>query len=595
MMPLLRLLAYVVRLTVRTDRRAAALLCALTLAQSVVVAATALSQRYLIDASGSGHAAGVAGSIAVAAVALGVSNTAARQQTAITLYLVGRVQTRLNGEIQCRVAEIPTVTHVEHGPYIDRWGRLFGNSRAIAALPWSALDAACTTIGLATTVILLVAISPLLSLLVALAMPLLLAHRRADVLLRRARDATTELVRQEQRLHDLCIQPEPAKEVILSGSGPEVSRRAGELWAAAARRETRARLHALIYQVLGWLAYAAGMTATIIIVGRLVSEDRTTLGAAVMVVTLATQLQAQFRTMLESFSTVAEAGQVIEHYWWLRHYHDDAVRPGDAPPADLGDGISLEGVGFRYPAADDDVLHDVTLRFPAGSTVAVVGPNGAGKSTLIKLLTGVYEPTAGRIMVAGRPLTDLDRGRWQAACSGLHQDFARLRLRAGETVGVGDVTHVRDRAVIQAALDRADARTIVEGMPQGLDSRLGADFGGVEPSLGEWQRLGLARSLMRTAAGRPAPACVVLDEPTAALDPLAEHDLFRHFLAQARAASGNGAVTVLVSHRFTTVRLADVIVVLDDGRVAELGPHDELMAACGRYAELYRLQERVYR
>jgi ATP-binding cassette subfamily B protein len=590
----LRLLRHVVRLTVRADRRAAATLAALVVAQSGVIAAIGLSQRWLVDNVAVRHVGAVVAAIALGAVAYGASSTAGRVQTNVYTYLTGRVRAAVSEEVQRAVASIPTVTHVEHGPYIDRWNRIFKSSGSIAAMPWSTLGATAATVSLAVTIGLLASISPLLCLLAVLAVPLFLANRRADGLLRRARDAGTELLRHEQRLHELCVQPDPAKEVILADSGAELNRRAAGLWEAAAARETRARLWAVAYQGGAWLLYAAGLGAALVVVGDLVGRGRTTVGAAVLVISLATQLQAQLRTVLDSFSTVAEAGQVVSHYWWLQRYRRRELRPGVPSPAVLTGGITLEGVGFRYPSADRDVLNDVDLHLPAGTTVAIVGQNGAGKSTLVKLLAGVYEPTAGRLTVDGAPLGGIDRNAWQARLSGVFQDFARLRLLTRETVGVGDVGHVRDRAVIESAVDRADARAVLAQLPEGLDTRLGRAFGGVEPSLGQWQKLALARSLMREAAGGRPPLCVVLDEPTAALDPLAEHDLFRHFLEQVRSATRQGAVTVLVSHRFTTVRMADLIVVLDGGRIVERGSHEELLAAGRGYAELYRLQERAY-
>jgi ATP-binding cassette subfamily B protein len=391
-------------------------------------------------------------------------------------------------------------------------------------------------------------------------------------------------------MHELCVEPEAAKEVMLSGGGATLSREAAALWEAAATREAAARLRGAAWQAGAWILYAVGFAAALTMVADLIRAGRTTVGAAVLLVSLATQLQSQLRTVLESLVTAAEAGQVVSHYWWLRRYHEAADRPGAPVPATLTGGIALHGVGFRYPGADHDVLHDVSMHLPAGSTVAIVGANGAGKSTVVKLLTGVHEPTTGEITVDGAPLADLSGTGWRARLAGVFQDFARLRLRVRETVGIGDVRHIRDRRAVHAAIDRAGAPLL-----DGLDSQLGAAFGGVEPSLGQWQRLALARSLMREVTGDRPPLCVVLDEPTAALDPLAEYELFRHFVDQVRAATRQGAVTVLVSHRFTTVRMADLIVVLDGGRVVEQGSHAELMAAGGGYAELYRLQERAYR
>jgi ATP-binding cassette subfamily B protein len=386
------------------------------------------------------------------------------------------------------------------------------------------------------------------------------------------------------------MEPEPAKEVMLAGIGATLNERANGLWAAAAVHETGARLRAAAVQGGAWLLYASAVAAALIVVADLIGAGDATVGTAVLVVSLATQLQTQLRAVLTSLSQVAEAGQVVGHYWWLRRYADEMTRPGAPAPDRLVTGVTLHDVHFRYPGAEHDVLNGVDLHLPAASTVAVVGANGAGKSTLIKLLTGVYEPTSGHLSVDGEPLAGIDRNGWRARLSGVYQDFARLRLLVRETVGVGSVRHIRDRPAVVEAVDRAGTR-----LPYGLDTQLGAAFGGVEPSLGQWQRLALARSLMREVTGERPPLCVVLDEPTAALDPLAEHEMFQHFVTQVRAARRQGAVTVLVSHRFTTVRMADLIVDLADGRVTEQGTHAELMAADGSYAELYALQERAYR
>ena len=590
-----RLLRQVTLLTVRTDRRSAVVLAALTVGQAGVIAAIGLSQRWLIDSSAAGQAAAVAGAVALGAAAHGISSGAGRVHENLWIYLVGRVRGRLNEQTQRLISSIPTITHVEYGPYIDRWDRIFKSSQSLAAMPWTALGSAAAVVSLAVTLGLLAWVSPLLCLLAVLAVPLFLASRVSDRLLREARDESTQLLRQERRLHELCVEPEPAKEIMLAGSGESLSRRASELWERAAARETRARLLAAGYQGGAWLLYGAGVAVALVVVADLIAAGRSTVGAAVMVVALATQLQVQLRLVLSSLSQAAEAGEAVRHYWWLRRYADEAARPGTPAPGSLARGITLQDVRFRYPGAEQDVLHGVNLHLPAGSTVALVGPNGAGKSTLIKLLTGVHEPTGGRLTVDDEPLNGIARTDWRARLSGVFQDFARFRLLTRETVGVGSIRHVRDRPAIRAAVDRAGAGDVLTRLPQGLDTQLGAAFQGVEPSLGQWQRLALARSLMREVVGGRPPLCVVLDEPTAALDPLAEHELYQHFVEQVRAATREGAVTVLVSHRFTTVRMADLIVVLEDGRIAELGSHAELMAAAGGYAELYRLQERAYR
>jgi len=223
--------------------------------------------------------------------------------------------------------------------------------------------------------------------------------------------------------------------------------------------------------------------------------------------------------------------------------------------------------------------------------VAVVGENGAGKSTLVKLLCRFYEPIEGRILVDDVDLARVPAEAWRSRLAGAFQDFCRFELRAAQTVGLGDLVRLEERPALETAVARAGAGEVVSRLPHGLDTQLGPTWEeGVELSFGQWQRLALARGLMRDA-----PLLCVLDEPTAALDAEAEHALFERFAAAARADGAEGRVTVLVSHRFSTVRMADLIVVLEGSRVADVGTHEELMARGGLYAELYGIQARAYR
>jgi ATP-binding cassette subfamily B protein len=247
---------------------------------------------------------------------------------------------------------------------------------------------------------------------------------------------------------------------------------------------------------------------------------------------------------------------------------------------------------FQYPGSATPVLDGVSLLLPAGSVVALVGENGAGKTTLVKLLTGMYAPTAGRIMVDAADLGRMDPGQWRARTSAAFQDFARLELLAREAVGVGDLPRLEEREAVGTALERAGAGELRGRLPDGLETQLGRDWeGGTELSGGQWQKLALARAMMRDA-----PLLLILDEPTASLDAEPEHALFeRYARASRRSAASAGTVTVLVSHRFSTVRMADLIVVLENGRVQEMGDHGALMSAGGLYAELYELQAQAYR
>jgi len=220
-----------------------------------------------------------------------------------------------------------------------------------------------------------------------------------------------------------------------------------------------------------------------------------------------------------------------------------------------------------------------------------VGENGAGKTTLVKLLCKLYEPNAGRILVDGRPLARMPADEWRARLAGAFQDFFRFELRAKHSVGVGDVPRLDDDPAVVVAVGRAGADDVVARLASGLETQLGPTWPeGVEVSFGQWQKLALARGFMRDA-----PLLLVLDEPTAALDAETEHALFERYAAAARDHALDGRVTVLVSHRFSTVRMADLIVVLDGARLVEVGTHDDLMARGGQYAELYGIQAAAYR
>ena len=249
-------------------------------------------------------------------------------------------------------------------------------------------------------------------------------------------------------------------------------------------------------------------------------------------------------------------------------------------------------VSFAYPGADRLALEKVNVHLPAGAVVALVGENGAGKTTLVKLLAKMYEPTAGRIAVDGQALAHIRTADWRGRLAGAFQDFFRFEFRAGQTVGIGDLPRAEQPGAVTAAVGRAGAEDVAGVLPNGLDTQLGANWpNGAEVSFGQWQKLSLARGFMRDE-----PLLLLLDEPTAALDAETEHALFERYAAAAQGERpANGRITLLVSHRFSTVRMADLIVVLDGARVIECGGHDELMAAGGQYAELYGIQAAAYR
>jgi ATP-binding cassette, subfamily B, bacterial len=256
-------------------------------------------------------------------------------------------------------------------------------------------------------------------------------------------------------------------------------------------------------------------------------------------------------------------------------------RRGSAPAERSAGGVRLEGVSFRYPGNDVEVLSDVTLDIPRGTSVAVVGLNGAGKTTLVKLLCGFYEPTKGAITVDGRDLSDYSEGDWQRRVAAIFQDFARYPASAKDNVGFGDLTATRER--ITHAAERTGAVDFLERLPNGWDTVLSREVtDGADLSGGQWQRVALSRALL---AADSRADLLILDEPAANLDIRAEADLNQRFLELTE-----GVTTVVISHRFSTVRQADRICVLEEGKLIEQGSHDELLARGGRYAGLFQLQ-----
>jgi ATP-binding cassette subfamily B protein len=299
-------------------------------------------------------------------------------------------------------------------------------------------------------------------------------------------------------------------------------------------------------------------------------------------------------------ATVGEIG-FLRGFWmdgarrlaWLEDYAAKVAASGDLPVPDvLRQGIRLDHVSFAYPGTSRVVLNDVSLTLPAGAVVAIVGENGAGKTTLVKLLSKMYEPTSGTIFLDDTPLARVPAGEWRSRLAGAFQDFFRFEFQARHTVGLGDVPRLDYEPAVLGAVDRAGAGDVVARLASGLNTQLGPTWpGGVELSFGQWQKLSLARGFMRDE-----PLLLVLDEPTAALDAETEHALFERYADAARDATDcDGRITVLVSHRFSTVRMADLIVVLDGARLVEFGTHEELMAKNGQYAELYSIQAAAYR
>jgi ATP-binding cassette subfamily B protein len=317
-----------------------------------------------------------------------------------------------------------------------------------------------------------------------------------------------------------------------------------------------------------------------------------TVGSVILVLTAGQQLHNQIGSVLNRSGDLFRIVETMRHVAWLERYVDEHADRGESsPPERLAEGIELDGVSFRYQGANEDALRDVSLTLKAGTVVAIVGENGAGKSTLVKLLCGLHRPGTGRILVDGADLAGLRPVAWRGAMSGAFQDFVRFEVLARESVGVGRVEEIDDDSRVRRALSAADVGDLEEELPEGLETPLGRAFlDGIYLSGGQWQKVALGRSMMRSA-----PLVLALDEPTYSLDVESEQRVYEWFSRVARTESPAGTVTVIVSHRFSTVRAADRVAVMHEGRVVEEGTHAELLARGGRYAEMYRLQAEGYR
>jgi ATP-binding cassette subfamily B protein len=359
----------------------------------------------------------------------------------------------------------------------------------------------------------------------------------------------------------------------------------------------RARWGSAIWHTLAWAVFGAGFVGAVVFVARVLHAPP---GNVLLVLAAGSRLSAYIG------ATVGEIG-FLRGIWldgsrrlaWLEDYAASMLENADLPvPERLTEGIRFENVSFTYPGTQRQVLEKVCLDLRPGSVVAIVGENGAGKTTLVKLLSRLYQPTSGRILIDGRDLARMPAEAWRARLAGAFQDFFRFEFKARHTVGIGDLVRLDDEPAVVAAIDRAGADDVVSRLPTGIETQLGPTWPeGVEVSFGQWQKLALARGFMRDR-----PLILVLDEPTAAVDAETEHALFERFAAAARGGTPNGdadrpdgRITILVSHRFSTVRMADLIVVLDGSRVVEVGTHDDLVARGGQYAELYGIQAAAYR
>ncbi|MFD8081516.1 ATP-binding cassette domain-containing protein [Kitasatospora sp. NPDC059722] len=580
-----------------SHRRSPGLTIAVLLTQAlslVTVAATALTLRAAINGA-IDHDTGtaVAGAVGAAVV---YAATAALTDLGYNVkgQLVDRVAVLdLPASIHRDIALLDGLEHVERSDFLDRVTIVLGAPWAIVNGFWSAVTAVFGVLQLGVSLVLLGTVSPWLLLLVLFAAAPLWFDRRGRRRVSRAETETAEAVRLQKHLFDTASEAAAAKEIRVAGAGGELARRQAALWEEAAGHRFRAQLHAAAWRVGGWTLFTAAFVAALAVVIHRTARGHGSPGDVVLAITVASTLRGSVEAAVGRTTDSVAAQRFVDPYLWLRRFVADRRTHGSgdlATPPRLTEGIVLDRVSYRYPGTDRFALEDVSLTIPAGTVVAVVGEYGSGKTTLVKLLNRFYRPDSGRITVDGVDLASYDGAGWHARTSAAFQDFGRYRTVFSETVGLGDLPHLDDHKRVAEALHEAEAAAFVSRLPQGVNTLLGRALGGVDLSEGQWQKTALARATMRRE-----PLLFVLDEPTASLDAPSEQEIFQRQMARARElAARTGAITVIVSHRFSTVTGADLILVLDRGRLEEIGSHQELLARQGRYAELYGIQATAY-
>jgi ATP-binding cassette subfamily B protein len=328
------------------------------------------------------------------------------------------------------------------------------------------------------------------------------------------------------------------------------------------------------YAAYAWIIYGT-------LAGTLTIGDLTFLSGSFL------RLRSLLEGLLSSFSSTAAQALYLDDLFSFFEVQPEILSPPNPRPmpTPIRQGFVFDNVGFRYPGAEHWAVRGLSFELRAGETLALVGENGAGKTTLVKLLARLYDPDEGRITLDGHDLRDYDLDGLRGAMGVIFQDFMRYNLSAADNIAVGRIEERDNRPRITAAAQRSMADPVIAHLPDGYDQMIGKRFrNGVELSGGEWQKIAIARAYMRGAE------VLILDEPTAALDARSEFEVFQRFKELSA-----GKTAILISHRFSSVRMADRILVLSGGRVESSGTHEQLLAQSGRYAELFELQAAGYR
>jgi ATP-binding cassette subfamily B protein len=594
------------------DRRLASMAFVLVGLQALAGSLLALWLKLLID-SVTGHEAGQATAALLAglAIAASIAILAATDfaDSRVRIALQDRTKHLLDRRLLELVGGTPTLAIQETPAHLRQLELLQSESWEFGAVIPAILDLAATLVRILIALVLLASVSPDLLALPLFGLPIVALSGRTSGLYEQGNELAAEPSRRAEMLYYLAGSRSAAKELRLLRLREQLQRRFAAEHEQIRRIHVRLNVRGALLSLAGRTAFLIGYLGAIVLVTRAATEGAASAGDVIMTVVLAGQVLTLVTGSAEQGLALLRTLTTAARYLYLERVAraagsrplPAAPRPGagvpvpgrPAPvPARLVDGIRLHRVRFTYPGRAAPTLADVTVRLPAGATVALVGDNGAGKTTLVKLLAGLCTPESGQILVDGTDLAGIDPAAWRLRLSAGFQDHARFEFTLQRAVGLGHLPELDSAPAAGAALDRAGAADLPDGLPAGLATQLGPRWpGGVDLSGGQWQKLAIGRAMMR-----PDPLLLLLDEPTAAIDAQSEHELFSRWTQAARTLrERSGAITVLVSHRFSTVRMADLILVLGDGRICEQGSHEELMAAGGLYAELFELQARAYR
>ena len=589
---LLRLLGGSLQVSWRASRTLFVAMLALQVLVAGALAGQVLVVSALLDvllslADGTGGVAAVTGPVLALAALTGLASVAGGLQASARRVL-GEHVARLMAEDVQEVATSVPLEHFESPAFYDRLQRVRVNALSrpfqVTQGMFDLLGSSIATVGVGAA---LVALHPVLLPLLALGgLPLLVTGRREGRLEFAFKVAQT--TNERERIYTNYVQSsrDEAKEIRAFQSAPWLQARYRELYGTYLADLARHVRRRALTNGVGNLAAAVVLAGVLLVLAWLITRGQVTFSEAGAAVVAVRMLQGQIQGIFGGVQQIFESGLFLDDVHAFLTDGRSAARAADGsedPPAAFP-GVFARGVSFTYPGSRRPALRGVDLALRPGEVVALVGANGSGKTTLATILGGLYEPTSGTVLWGDRPLSAMRGAAVRPQVAVIFQDFVHYAYTATWNIALGRPDVPIDHERVRRAARVAGVDAALAGLPDGYESRLSRMFpGGTELSGGQWQRVAIARAFYRDAA------LVILDEPTAAMDPLAEHDLFSSLRAML-----DGRTALFVSHRFSTVRSADRIVVLDDGAVVEQGSHDELMALDGAYAEMFTVQARSY-